>query len=305
MAFEPDSLAAERDGHDLTERQREILALIARGYTNGDIAAHYGMSLDGAKWHVSEIITKLGLSSRDEAAEWWRARQGLRPRLRRFAGRLSLLPLPRLAAIGTAVLAGAGVLVVAVVALTMNEGGSPAGAPAQETATPTPTEPPVTPTLSGTPSSSPSAATPTAISGPVRREIPPGGSVTAEQGLVFLDPSTGGGEVWALPQGAMVGHASPSGRYIVYRQTVSASGCGHQRMVLDTQSGDTTKVDGAVTFSPHEEHAVVATEEATSVSSDPVVPGGHGHRPPRANRQRSQYGSARGLVAQRQALGVR
>jgi hypothetical protein len=34
------------------------------------------MSLDGAKWNVSEILSKLGLASREEAGEYWRWRHG-------------------------------------------------------------------------------------------------------------------------------------------------------------------------------------------------------------------------------------
>ena len=56
----------------LTGRQREVLALIARGYTNPQIADALGVTIDGAKWHVREIMSKLGVDSREEAAEWWR-----------------------------------------------------------------------------------------------------------------------------------------------------------------------------------------------------------------------------------------
>lgn len=59
---------------ELTDRQREILRLIAAGKTNGEIAERLGISLDGAKYHVSEIIAKLGVASREDAAEWWRKR---------------------------------------------------------------------------------------------------------------------------------------------------------------------------------------------------------------------------------------
>lgn len=57
---------------ELTERQRAILRMLAEGKTNGEIAETLGISLDGAKYHVREIITKLGVDSREEAAEWWR-----------------------------------------------------------------------------------------------------------------------------------------------------------------------------------------------------------------------------------------
>lgn len=66
-----------------TPRQREVLNLLVRGYTNGQIADELGISLDGAKWHVSEIITRLGVDSRDDAAEYWRHQNGLRMRFTR------------------------------------------------------------------------------------------------------------------------------------------------------------------------------------------------------------------------------
>jgi len=57
--------------HALTPRQREVLDLIGQGYTNAEIAARLGVSLEGAKHHVSEILSRLGVESREEAAEWW------------------------------------------------------------------------------------------------------------------------------------------------------------------------------------------------------------------------------------------
>jgi DNA-binding CsgD family transcriptional regulator len=66
---------------DLTPRQRDVLALIAAGKTNREIGEALGMTLDGAKFHVGEIIAKLGVSTREEAAEWWRREAGVVSRL--------------------------------------------------------------------------------------------------------------------------------------------------------------------------------------------------------------------------------
>ena len=63
----------------VTPRQREVLGLVARGYTNARIGLELGISLDGAKWHVGEAIAALGLSSRTEAAQWWRATHTSKP----------------------------------------------------------------------------------------------------------------------------------------------------------------------------------------------------------------------------------
>jgi len=54
----------------LTPRQWEVLALIREGLTDREIAQRLGISLDGVKFHVSEILGKLGVTSRNEAARW-------------------------------------------------------------------------------------------------------------------------------------------------------------------------------------------------------------------------------------------
>ena len=55
-------------GEDLTEREREVLVLVARGYTNKQIAEALYVSEKTARNHVSHILEKLGLSRRSEAA---------------------------------------------------------------------------------------------------------------------------------------------------------------------------------------------------------------------------------------------
>jgi len=58
----PDELA------ELTDREREVLALIATGKTNREIAAELVISEATARNHISHIFEKLGLSRRSEAA---------------------------------------------------------------------------------------------------------------------------------------------------------------------------------------------------------------------------------------------
>ena len=53
---------------ELTEREREVLALIATGKTNREIAAELVISEATARNHISHIFEKLGLSRRSEAA---------------------------------------------------------------------------------------------------------------------------------------------------------------------------------------------------------------------------------------------
>ena len=52
----------------LTERELEVLQLIADGATNNTIAAQLGISVHGAKHHVANLLRQLNCSNRTEAA---------------------------------------------------------------------------------------------------------------------------------------------------------------------------------------------------------------------------------------------
>jgi NarL family two-component system response regulator LiaR len=55
-------------GHDLTERERDVLALLVEGLNNRQIADRLVVSPSTIKSHVSHILAKLGVASRTEAA---------------------------------------------------------------------------------------------------------------------------------------------------------------------------------------------------------------------------------------------
>lgn len=61
---------------DLTSREREVIVLVAEGRTNREIGRRLGVAERTARTHVSNILTKLGLASRTQAA-MWAVREGL------------------------------------------------------------------------------------------------------------------------------------------------------------------------------------------------------------------------------------
>ncbi|MGE3077194.1 MAG: response regulator transcription factor [Dehalococcoidia bacterium] len=67
---------------ELTPRQQDVIRLIAKGLTNGEIGERLDLTLDGVKWHVREILGKFGVDSREEAVERWRSQR------LRFPGRM-------------------------------------------------------------------------------------------------------------------------------------------------------------------------------------------------------------------------
>ena len=54
----------------LTEREEEVLALVARGRTNAEIATELFVGLSTVKTHVAALMTKLGARNRVEIAMW-------------------------------------------------------------------------------------------------------------------------------------------------------------------------------------------------------------------------------------------
>jgi DNA-binding NarL/FixJ family response regulator len=70
----PRSLSPEdSENPPLSDREIEVLELLAQGMANKQIAAALGISEHTAKFHVSSIYTKLNVTNRAEAV-----RQGVR-----------------------------------------------------------------------------------------------------------------------------------------------------------------------------------------------------------------------------------
>ena len=65
---------------DLSSRERQIACLIARGMTNVEIAGDLGISPLTVKWHVSEMLRKIGVRRRLQLALHMRDLEDSRPR---------------------------------------------------------------------------------------------------------------------------------------------------------------------------------------------------------------------------------
>ncbi len=79
----------QRDAiEQITDRQREVARLVAEGRSNPEIAEALGISLAGAKYHVSELLGRLGVQRREDVAAWYRQNVGPVAVVRRRWGRL-------------------------------------------------------------------------------------------------------------------------------------------------------------------------------------------------------------------------
>ena len=65
-----DTASADPELDQLTPREREVLQLIARGYSYKEIAGRLHLSARTVESHVSSVLRKLQLSSRHEITRW-------------------------------------------------------------------------------------------------------------------------------------------------------------------------------------------------------------------------------------------
>lgn len=65
--LEPRTEQRDTLGHDLTEREQDVLTLMVKGLSNPQIAEQLVVSLSTVKFHVSSILSKLQAATRAEA----------------------------------------------------------------------------------------------------------------------------------------------------------------------------------------------------------------------------------------------
>ncbi len=70
FAGTPDVPSIDADLDRLTQREREVLRLIARGYAYKEVAKELFISIKTVETHVSSVLRKLQLSNRHELTRW-------------------------------------------------------------------------------------------------------------------------------------------------------------------------------------------------------------------------------------------
>jgi DNA-binding NarL/FixJ family response regulator len=72
----PATVVVDRPAARLSARQRDVLALVADGRSNGEIARELTITVNTVKFHVRTIFRELGIHNRVEASRVWADMQG-------------------------------------------------------------------------------------------------------------------------------------------------------------------------------------------------------------------------------------
>ena len=201
----------------LTPREQEVLALIREGLTNEQIGVRLGISEHGAKYHVAEILSKLGVSSRQEAARWSRS-QRVAP------GLVGLLT--RHAALGALVVAGVGLIALAAGVLLMRERSSGATTGSSQAQRQEETLPPP----------------PGVDDGPIRRIAYV--EVQGEEGDIWTMNPDGSDKVQLTDEPGWEGDPvwSPSGRRIAFNMRPSGGDPRYELWVINSDGSDRRQI---------------------------------------------------------------
>lgn len=196
----------------LSPRQTEVLGLVARGYTNARIADELGIGYESVKTHISEILARLEVSSREEAVELWRQQHTFGARLKRAFAPFVMLWSFKAAGVATAVVgfAAAGLIVAA---LARGGGTDEADSLAPDDATPKPT----------------TAAGATATTSPVASQLAKwkrATDITVAADPLYVAP--GFGSVWVTSWSGSVSRIDPATNTVTATIPL-ASGAGHIR----------------------------------------------------------------------------
>ncbi len=70
LRYQPQAAAAPAEDCPLTDRELEILRLVAEGHTNGRIARELWVTEQTVKFHLSNTYRKLGVANRTEASRY-------------------------------------------------------------------------------------------------------------------------------------------------------------------------------------------------------------------------------------------
>lgn len=70
FAARPDAVVTDPELDQLTNREREVLRLLARGYAYKEIARELYISIKTVETHVSNVLRKLQMSNRYELSRW-------------------------------------------------------------------------------------------------------------------------------------------------------------------------------------------------------------------------------------------